>query len=354
MKKFKVGLYIACNFKMLQMYKKILTILISFILLTSTISIIDAKPNDNIPNQYIVELDTSIEEFEEKYGVKAIHKYKHAINGLVFNANQDKYNQIKNDPNVIKIQQNKKMFILEQITPTGIDRINSEINPVAKVDGIDDKVDVDIAVLDTGVDTRHPDLNIASCVRFIMFTCADENGHGTHVAGIIGAIDNDFGVVGVAEGARIHSVRVLDYRGQGTVATVTAGVDWAVKNHKVIDVINMSLGGSGSDDGNCGKTNNDILHQAICNAVAKGIVVVVASGNQNAKEVYLAEGSETALSILSAKPEAKVMATLSVSNFKHVEFGCDIKSITICMDNDGPNAPSDKTVLQTAQKKLCV
>lgn len=109
---------------------------------------------------------------------------------------------------------------------------------------------------------------------------SDGNGHGTHVAGTIGARYNGSGVVGVAPGIRLYSVRVLNNAGSGSTASVVCGIDWVTKNAAklAIKVANMSLGGGGSDDGNCGNTNNDAMHKAICSSVAAGVTYVVAAG----------------------------------------------------------------------------
>ncbi len=108
----------------------------------------------------------------------------------------------------------------------------------------------------------------------------DGNGHGTHVAGTIGALDNTVGVVGMAPGARIWPVRVLDNRGSGTYSAIVCGIDYVTAHADEIEVANMSLGGGGADDGNCGNSNNDAMHRAICNSVAAGITYVVAAGNE--------------------------------------------------------------------------
>lgn len=102
-----------------------------------------------------------------------------------------------------------------------------------------------------------------------------------HVAGTVGALDNDVGVVGMAPGARLWAVRVLDRNGSGSTSGVIAGIDWVTARANVIEVANMSLGGAGGTDGNCGNTNNDAEHKAICAAVAAGITFVVAAGNES-------------------------------------------------------------------------
>lgn len=82
-------------------------------------------------------------------------------------------------------------------------------------------------------------------------------------------------------GAPIYSVRVLNNAGSGSWSSVICGIDWVAANAATlgIKVANMSLGGGGTDDGNCGNSNNDAMHKAICNAVSKGVTVVVAAGN---------------------------------------------------------------------------
>ncbi|MFM9107342.1 MAG: S8 family serine peptidase [Chloroflexota bacterium] len=166
-----------------------------------------------------------------------------------------------------------------QTTPPGIARIQAPENPLFGAG----PVDVDVAVIDTGVWAGHPDLNVVggrNCVQ--NEPNRDLFGHGTHVAGTIGAIDNDFGVVGVAPGARIWSVKVLDRNGAGRWSDVICGIDWVAANASVIEVANMSLGGYWGvdlDDGRCGRSLGDAYHAAICAAVRAGVVFVVAAGN---------------------------------------------------------------------------
>jgi subtilisin family serine protease len=104
----------------------------------------------------------------------------------------------------------------------------------------------------------------------------DNNGHGSHVAGIAAALDNDQGIVGVAPGARIWAVKVLDANGSGSFSDVICGLNWVAQASGTIDVVNLSLSGAGGD----GPCESSALHQAICNVVNSGIPVVVAAGNQ--------------------------------------------------------------------------
>jgi len=101
-------------------------------------------------------------------------------------------------------------------------------------------------VIDSGIDLDHKDLNVdkAKSKTYVGKTPDDENGHGTHVAGTIAAINNSIGVVGVAAGAPVVAVRVLDRRGSGSISGVIKGVDYVAQNCVSSDVANMSLGGS--------------------------------------------------------------------------------------------------------------
>jgi subtilisin len=100
----------------------------------------------------------------------------------------------------------------------------------------------------------------------------DDNGHGTHVAGTAAALDNKIGVVGVAPGARLWAVKVLNRNGSGTMSDVIKGVDYVTANASFIEVANMSLGGG----------NSAALNAAIAKSAAKGVVYAVAAGNSNA------------------------------------------------------------------------
>ena len=140
-------------------------------------------------------------------------------------------------------------------------------------------------MIDTGVDLDHPDLNVnrakaKNCA--LALSADDDNGHGSHVSGTIGALDNGAGVVGMAPGARIWPVKVLNAAGVGFTSDIVCGIDYVTANAASIEVANMSLGGDGSDDGNCGRTDGDAEHQAICRSVAAGVTYVVAAGNDSA------------------------------------------------------------------------
>ena len=140
-----------------------------------------------------------------------------------------------------------------QPSPSGVARIDA---PGAWNLGFDG-YGIGVAIVDTGLDFGHADLavNIATvstgdyCFDAFNGDCGDANGHGTHVGGIVAAIDDEFDVVGVAPQATLYAVRVLDAAGSGTDSTVIAGLEWVLDHADVIDVVNMSLGRSSSNNG---------------------------------------------------------------------------------------------------------
>ncbi|MBN1152694.1 MAG: S8 family peptidase [Dehalococcoidia bacterium] len=159
-----------------------------------------------------------------------------------------------------------------QIIPWGVERIAA---PSAWATTTGDPVKV--GIIDTGIDTAHPELaaNVKGGVSCVAYTrkYSDDNGHGTHVAGIVAAIDNTYGVVGVAPQADIYSIKVLDRRGSGYLSDIIEGLDWAVANG--MDVVNMSLG-----------TNlySAAFELAVQRVDAAGVVQVAAAGNDGPGE----------------------------------------------------------------------
>jgi len=136
-----------------------------------------------------------------------------------------------------------------------------------------------VAVVDTGIDCGHPDLQ-DNCIYGASYVKGakpfDDHGHGTHVAGIIAARDNGFGVIGVAPEATLYAVKVLDSNGSGSYSAVASGIVWAVKNG--MNVINMSLGGS---------AYSQVIADAVKAASDAGVLVVSAAGNSGCCDTVL-------------------------------------------------------------------
>ncbi|HEU4811208.1 MAG TPA: S8 family serine peptidase [Nocardioides sp.] len=244
------------------------------------------------PAPYIVVLDDSADARAvapaqaQRFGFDVGHVYTSALQGYSATMSPAVAAALEASPAVRWVQEDTAVHTDAQTTPTGINRSNADASPTAKINGADERVNVDVAVIDTGADLTHPDLNIykagAKNCSVGAVNANDLHGHGTHVSGTIGALDNATGVVGMAPGARIWPVKVLTDAGTGLNSDVICGIDYVTANASSIEVANMSLGGDGADDGNCGATNGDAMHAAICSSVAAGITYVVAAGNDSA------------------------------------------------------------------------
>ncbi|MCO6411817.1 MAG: S8 family serine peptidase [Thiogranum sp.] len=250
--------------------------------------VVAGPPAEVIPSSYIVvykkgvESDVATSELASRYGAGVKFIYRHALRGAAVTLPQSRLAALLKHPDVAYVEPNLVVRTAAQILPTGVNRINADLDPTANINGIDDRVDADIAILDTGIDLDHPDLNLfryAYCSTVGRNTSCNENnsnaddsiGHGTHVAGTAAALDNSSGVVGVAPGARLWAVKVLvNADGSGSLDHVIAGVDYVTANASQIDVANMSLSGPG---------DSQALNDAISNSVAAGVVYVIAAGN---------------------------------------------------------------------------
>ena len=229
-----------------------------------------------IPGQYIVVLKDHnqlagktmkevFDQYEAMDGIALGHRYSNALNGFSAELTSEAADLLRNDPLVEYIEEDKIITLPPfsinglcdrkpdhpncqggggdpdptQVTPWGITRVNGGADGTGKV----------AWVIDSGIDQDHPDLNVDTG-RSQSFLSGkqgdnpdDQHGHGSHVAGTIAAIDNNVGVIGVAAGATVVAVRVLDRRGSGSTSGVIAGVDYVAANANSNDVANMSLGG---------------------------------------------------------------------------------------------------------------
>lgn len=243
-----------------------------------------------IPNAYIVQVAETADvnqiasEVGKVTGGTIRHVYGRAVRGFaVYGQSSIKQADIIAQPGVIKVEPDLEITPCVQTLPTGVDRMDIDLSNTAKIDGIDERMDVDIAVIDTGIDGDHPDLNVYAGYNFTNGPASkwdDGDGHGTHVAGTAAALDNDIGVVGVAPGARLWAVKVLAVHGPSWLSDALAGVDWVTANADQIEVANMSLSAKG---------RSDIFHTAVQNSVAAGVVYVVSAGNDS-EDVYGADG----------------------------------------------------------------
>jgi subtilisin len=216
---------------------------------------------------------------DARSGVDVKQVYSVALRAFAAQLTGSAQAQLAQDPAVRFVSPNRTFKAFAQVLPTGVDRIEGDQSTVYAAGS---SVTTPVAVLDSGV-TPDPDLNVQvighNCVGGVGWS--DLNGHGTHIAGIIGAKNNADGVVGVAPGAPIYPVQVLNRSANGSDASILCGIEWIATVGKAVGVrvANLSAGSFGDDDGNCGLTNADPVHLAICNATAAGTLFVVAAGN---------------------------------------------------------------------------
>jgi subtilisin family serine protease len=218
-----------------------------------------------------------------RFGLDVSAVYRSALRGYAATVPDASLRSLRADPRVAFVTPDGPIELLTQSLPTGINRVEGDLSTTRSGNGTG-SVNASVAVIDTGIDRDHPDLNVVGGRNCSTGTSFDDgNGHGTHVAGTIGARDNALGVVGVAPGVRLYAVRVLDNAGAGTFSTVLCGLDFvdarAPANGGTITVANMSIGGPGADDGACGSIDGDAVHAAICETVADGVTIVAAAGN---------------------------------------------------------------------------
>ena len=249
-----------------------------------------------IPGQYIVVLKpgasgrAAAAAQARSLHARVLHTYDAAIHGYSARLSDTAVAAVRRDPRVAEVVQDREGYPLQsQTLPTGVDRMDADLSTQLAGDG-SGSVNGDVAIFDTGIQVDHPDLNVAGGVNcndasntYNDGTYGDQYGHGTHVAGIVGAKDDGNGVVGIAPGVRLWSVRALDSRGAGTISSQLCGINWVTANGPAlgIKVANSSqvMLTAKPDDGNCGYTNGDVLHQAICSSTQAGILWVFGASN---------------------------------------------------------------------------
>lgn len=230
-----------------------------------------------------------------EHQIKRGRSFRHALNGFVADLDDAAVARLQHDPRVLAVEQDAPIrpaaTVVSQPTntviPGGLLRMGITNFPVwrnaASASG--NIVDVDVAVLDTGIDASQGLLNVVQSVGFADpgYNGIDYQGHGTHVAGTIGAADFGYGVVGVAPGVRLWSVQVIGPN-QHSFVNFLAGMDYVVQHADQIEVANASLEG-------LALTNSQgiAIEMAVSNVVSHGIVFVAAAGNDG-QDVYGEDG----------------------------------------------------------------
>jgi len=268
----------------------------------------------------------------QAHGGGVTNVYVNALRGFAANIPDNRIGEVKaGNPNIAYCEQEQVFTTIQtfgsrakpggggvqpaQETPWGIARVNGGAAGTFKT----------AWVIDTGLDFNHPDIN-PDTVRSRSFLSrdtspADQNGHGTHVAGTIAAYDNTIGVIGVAPGAKVVAVRVLDRRGSGTTSGVIAGVDYVAQNGAAGDVANMSLGGGVSQ----------ALDDAVVAAASGGVRFALAAGNESENANNHSPGRANGPNVYTVSAFAVGDKWASFSNFGNppidfAEPGVSIKS----------------------------
>jgi len=192
-------------------------------------------------------------------------------------------------------------------------------------------------IIDTGIDLDHPDLNVDNNLSISFLsrnesTPEDKNGHGTHVAGTIGAIDNEIGVIGVAAGATVVAVKVLNKNGSGYLSDVLEGIDYVAGNAKAGDVANLSLSGSA----------NNLFDAAVIAAADKGIFFSIAAGNNrfNASNISPARVEHENVFTVSAMDSNNEWASFSNYGNPPIDYCAPGVSVMSCWKGGGYNTIS--------------
>jgi subtilisin family serine protease len=258
------------------------------------------------------------------------HVYTNVYMGFSARLSGPQLARLQQDPMVKSVEPDQEIILGKpgeitgtatgQTIPWGITRVGGGISGVGRTAWI----------IDSGIDLDHPDLTV-DVTRSRTFlggrtTPDDENGHGTHVSGIIAAKDNAIGVVGVAAGATVVSVRVLDRRGSGALSGVIAGCDYVSKNAGSNDVANMSLGGGVST-----------ALDAAVEAMSQKVKVALAAGNEsdNANNHSPARVNGNNIYTVSAMDSKDMWASFSNYGNPPVDFCAPGVSIYSCYKGGG-------------------
>ncbi len=270
-----------------------------------------------LPGRYIVQMKADkgrvgalALDLAKRHGFIVDHLYETAVRGFAARMTAEQAAELAGEAGILTVEPDRVMTVFAQGLPTGVDRMDVERNFHSGIDSAPADLDVDIAIIDTGIDPDHPELNVVGGVKLVGGVpdpdFRDGFGHGTHVAGIAAARNDGRGIVGVAPGARLWAVKVLKDNGTGSLSDIIAGVDWVAARADQIEVINMSLGGFGW---------SDAYRSAVRGCVNQGVVVVVAAGNMG-MDIYgwdrtIGNWDDT---VPAAFPEAMTISALADSD----------------------------------------
>lgn len=208
-----------------------------------------------------------------RHGLTVRHVYQNTIKGYAAEIPEGELEEVENDPRVDFVEQDQVVRATAQKLPWGINRIDADVSSTKAGNRKGTVSSVNAYIIDTGIYNKHRDLNVVKHVNFTRGKNTDCYGHGTHVAGTVAAKDNGRAVVGVAPGAPLTSVKVLNCKGSGNTSGVIKGVDWVTANAKKPAIANMSLGGGASR----------ALDDAVKRSADGGVFYSISAGNEGNK-----------------------------------------------------------------------
>ena len=250
---------------------KVISIILSFLLVFLVFSPIEKRVEAQTQKERVIIL------FKQKVDKKVIENANGTVNreyknipAIAINVPSTALKGLENNPNIALVEKDITFKTQAQVQDWGITQTNAPQAWSSNFTGSGIKV----AIVDTGIAT-HEDLSISGGASFVSYTNSylDDNGHGTHVAGIVGARNNSIGTVGIAPESNLYAIKVLDSSGSGYLSDVVAGIDWSITNK--MEIINLSLG-SNSD--------STTLKSIVDKAYQNNILVVAAAGNDGSTD----------------------------------------------------------------------
>jgi aqualysin 1 len=237
-------------------------------------------PEGAIPGRYIVVFDegevrdpTAVaREHAQRHGAEVLFTYQYAIEGYAARLPEGRLEEVRADSRVDYVEPDQTMRAEAQTLPWGINKIDADASSTRAGNGSGAVSGVNAYVIDSGI-YKHTDLNRVKHVNFVGDgRNTDCHGHGTHVAGTVGAKDNTSDVVGVAPSAPLTGIKVLGCTGAGSNSGVIKGVDWVTANARKPAIANMSISGPTSQ----------ALDDAVRRSASSGVFYSLAAGNQGA------------------------------------------------------------------------
>lgn len=266
---------------------------------TQSFSTLEGALSASVPQPYIVQfaagldVDATAKELAGTFGLAVRHRFHHALRGAAVQVPGPILAKLAADPRVAQIDYDFDVYAIGKPgpAPTPVQTVPIGYTYIGAGETANEGAGGYVAVLDTGIDLDHPDLaaNLDASAALLK-DCVGENttpgndldGHGSHVAGTVAAVDNTIGSIGIGTALKVVPVKVLNRNGKGSWSTIVCGIDHVTAHASVLRVANLSLGGPGSycaPDAGC---TPSALQMAIENSVKAGVTYAVAAGNEGA------------------------------------------------------------------------